>query len=100
MQHFVGLLAPSFKAVLNWRSHVAGIVAGMGILLHRPPIELAARFGEAEARECLLADYLLALQLIFLACQSYRVYSLLQSEPLPLRMSLRIEDRLRRCGMP
>jgi hypothetical protein len=92
---FVGLLALSFKAGLNWRSHVAGIATGMAIYCFAGiPIELAARFGEAQAREVLVGRLSMALQFIYLACQSYWVYSLLQPEPLPRSMSLRMEGQV------
>ncbi len=92
---FVGLVALSFKAGLNWRSHVAGIATGMAIYCFAGiPIELAARFGEAQAQEVLVGRLSMALQFIYLACQSYWVYSLLQPEPLPRRMSLRMEGQV------
>lgn len=92
---FVGLLALSFKAGLNWRSHVAGIATGMAIYCFAGiPIELASRFGEAQAHEELVGRLSLGLQLIYLACQSYWVYSLLQPEPSPRRMSLRMEGQV------
>ncbi len=92
---FVGLLALSFKAGLNWRSHVAGIATGMAIYSFAGiPIELAARFGEAQAREVLVDRLSMALQFIYLACQTYWVYSLLQPEALPRRMSLRMEGQV------
>ena len=92
---FVGLLALSFKAGLNWRSHVAGIATGMAIYCFAGiPIELAARFGEAQAHEELVGRLSFGLQFIYLACQSYWVYSLLQPEPSPRRMSVRMEGQV------
>lgn len=92
---FVGLLTLSFKAGLNWRSHVAGIATGMAIYCFAGiPIELAARFGEAQAHAEVVARLSIALQFIYLACQIYWVYSLLQPEPLPRSMSLRMEGQV------
>jgi hypothetical protein len=92
---FVGLLVLSFKAGLNWRSQVAGIATGMAIYCFAGiPIELAARLEEAQARDALVGQFSIALQFIYLACQGYWVYSLVQPEPSPRTMTPRMEGQV------
>lgn len=91
---FAGLVALSSKAGLNWKSHVASIATGMAVYCFAGiAIELFARFVSAEARED-ISRLLIGRQFIYLACQVYWGYSLLQPEPSPRRMSPRMEGQV------
>jgi hypothetical protein len=92
---FTVMLVLSSLAGLNWRSHIASIATGMavycflGIL-----IELTSRFSEANTLRHLVISLQMVRRWLYLACEGYWSYSLRQPEPLPRRMSPRMEGQL------
>ncbi len=89
------MIALSFDAGLNWKSHIAGIATGMAIYCFVGiAIELISQLGEANSLSRLLRALQMLRIWLYLACEVYWVYSLLRPEPLPRKMSLRMEGQV------
>jgi hypothetical protein len=92
---FAGMIALSAEAGLNWKSHVASIAMGMAIFSFvNVVIELISRYGEAQTLHELLMFLTTIRRWLYLACELYWGYSLLQPEPSPRKMSPRMEGQI------